>query len=76
MRRNLKLRHDWRKILRHAWSIRLLALAGILSGCEAVLPIAQPYWNIPPWAFSAILFIIIAAAFVSRIVAQKVFEND
>ena len=36
---------DWRDILRRAWSIRLMLLAGLLSGCEAVLSATGTDWS-------------------------------
>ena len=59
----LKLIADWRWVLARAWSIRLLALAGLLSAAEYVLP----YLAVPHWVTGGV----IGAAFVARIVAQE-----
>ena len=74
------LHQDWKKILRHAWSVRLLALAAVLSGLEVVAPmIVDKYGDRFPWApwLSALaLFLIIVAAFGTRFVAQKQFGAE
>ena len=60
---------NWREIARRAWSIRLLVLAGILSGLEVILPFFSE--DIPRNLFAMLSFIAVAAAFVARLVAQK-----
>ena len=67
-----RLLPDWRDILRRAWSIRLMLLAGLLSGCEAVLSATGTDWlPVPRWASSLIVLVVIAAAFVTRLLAQQ-----
>lgn len=61
---------SWRTVLRKAWSIRLIALAALLTGFEILLPL-QPWISIPPGAFALLSFIVTIAAFVSRLVVQK-----
>jgi hypothetical protein len=65
----MHLADDWRTILRKAWSIRFIILAGILSGVEVILPFFSD--AIPRGPFAALSFAAVAAAFVARIVAQK-----
>lgn len=60
---------NWKDILKKAWSIRFIILAGILSGCEVILPLFSE--AIPRHLFAVLSFFAVAAAFVSRIVAQK-----
>lgn len=68
----MRLYDNWRVILRRAWSMRLMALAALLTGCEAVLTVAGPDWMpLPQWARLVIVFGVIAAAFVARLVAQR-----
>lgn len=31
--------HNWKAVLRYAWSIRFLVLAAVLSGVEVALPL-------------------------------------
>lgn len=59
---------DWHKVLRYGWSIRLIILAGILSGLEVVLP----YFSeaIPTKLFAGLSLIVTAGAFIARLVAQ------
>lgn len=66
--------HDWRAVLGRAWSIRLMLLAGLLSGFEVMLPLAKAAgwleW-MPAGPFAVLSFMAVAAAFVTRILAQK-----
>jgi hypothetical protein len=69
---NLRLYGNWRTILRRAWSLRFMALAAILTGCEAVVMVTGVDWiPLPHGARLGLLFVVIVAAFVSRLVAQK-----
>ncbi len=65
----MKFLKDWKLLLRRAWSLRLLALAAILSGVEAIAPFAAPYLS--QQRFGLLMFTIVAAAFVARLLAQK-----
>lgn len=65
----MNLLPDWRRILRRAWSIRLMILAGLLSGVEVVLPFFAD--SLPRGLFAGLSIAATAAAFVSRVVAQK-----
>jgi hypothetical protein len=40
----LTLVANWRRVLRYAWSIRLMLFAGLLSGLELVLPLLDGSW--------------------------------
>ena len=60
---------DWRKIVRKAWSIRFIALAGLLTAVEAILPFFSD--TIPREIFSIATFLAVAGAFMSRILVQK-----
>ena len=72
MKRRPRLLPDWRDILRRAWSIRLMLLAGLLSGCEAVLSATGTDWlPVPRWASALIVLAVISAAFVTRLLAQR-----
>ncbi len=72
----MKLVADWRDVIRHAWSIRLMLLAGLLSGLEAVLPLIPGLLPIPVGIFAAISLATVAAAFIARIVAQQPLSGD
>ncbi len=65
----MQLYDNWRQILTKAWSIRLMILAGILSGIEVALPYFEDV--IPRGIFPALSGLAVAAALVARLVAQK-----
>lgn len=60
--------HNWREVLRYAWSIRLMLLAALLSGAEVALPFFE--YSIPAGIFAAMSAITTAAALVARFIAQ------
>ncbi len=68
----MKLTDNWRGILRKAWSIRLMILAGVLSAVEVILPLFAD--SIPRGTFAAFSGVMVAAAFVARLVAQPDIE--
>lgn len=65
----MRLLDDWRRILRRAWSVRLMALAFMLTVAE----VALPFWSdaFPPRVFAILSGLAVAGAFVSRLVAQN-----
>lgn len=65
----VRLLPDWRQILRRAWSIRLMLLAGLLSGAEVVLPLFGD--SLPRALFAALSLLAVMGAFVARLVAQQ-----
>jgi hypothetical protein len=65
----MHLASDWKDILKKAWSVRFLVLAGILSGVEVILPFFVH--DIPRGPFAVMSFLAVGGAFISRIVAQK-----
>jgi len=65
----MRLYDNWRTILKKAWSIRLMILAGVLSGIEIVVPLFAD--SLPRGVFAALSFASVAAAFVARLVAQN-----
>lgn len=62
---------DWKRVLRRAWSIRLMLLAGLLSGVEVILPIITDALPWPRWASASLVAVVVSGAFVSRLLAQK-----
>lgn len=67
----MRLVADWRRVLRRAWSIRLMILAGLLSGVEVALPLADGLLPVPAGVFAALSALTTAGAFVARLLAQK-----
>lgn len=72
----MKLVADWRRVLRHAWSVRLMILAAVLSGAEIALPLLAGVLPVPPLTFAALSGLATAAALVARLVAQKSVSGD
>lgn len=70
----MRLIADWKAVLRKAWSVRLIVLAGLLSAAEIVLPMFAD--AIPRGAFAVLTVLTVAGAFVARIVAQKGLTDD
>ena len=60
---------QWRDILRRAWSVRLMLIAGMLSAAEAVLP----YFSdaLDRRVFSLVFAALTFAALIARLVAQR-----
>ena len=65
----MKLYDNWKEILRKAWSIRFMIIAGILSGIEVILPLFHE--NIPRNLFAALSMVFVASALIARLVAQR-----
>jgi hypothetical protein len=65
----MKLYDNWKSILKKAWSMRLMALAAILSGVEVALPLFQD--SVPRGVFAGLSIFAVSGAFIARIVAQK-----
>lgn len=72
----MRLVSDWRAVLARAWSIRLLVLAGVLSGIEAALPFFGDAIPIPSGALAALTTLVVGAAFVARLLAQSNISGD
>ena len=73
---NLKLIPDAGRVLRRAWSIRFIVVAGILSGCEVALPIIDQVVSIPRGVFAALSGLVTCGAMVSRFVVQENLKGD
>lgn len=75
----LELKADWRRVLRHAWSVRLMILAALLSGAEVAISVVTAFEIIPPFLpaglFAALAGLVTVAAFVARVLAQKEFPQ-
>lgn len=51
--------------------MRLIALAGVLSGLEFALPYLEAFVPVPHGLFAAVGSLVTGAALVARVVAQK-----
>lgn len=65
---------DWQKVARKAWSVRLSALAAILSGVEVVLPMFAD--TFPRNLFAGLSFIAVVGAMAARFVAQPKMRGE
>ena len=72
----MKLVVNWRAVLRRAWSIRLVLLAGLLSGAEVALPLFGEAGIVRPGLLSVLSFIATAGAFVARLIAQESVSGE
>lgn len=65
---------NWREILRHAWSVRLMLLAALLSAIEVSIQVLLAFsvkLPIPGGLFAAFAGFVTLAATVARFVAQQ-----
>ena len=69
----MKLLSDWKRIVKKAWSFRFMALAAALSGVEVALPYYAE--QLPRGLFASLSGVVIVAAMIFRLVAQKEFEK-
>ena len=72
----MKLVADWRRVLRHAWSVRLILIAALLSGIEVALPMVGGLLPIPMGLFALLSFLVTVAAFVARLLVQPKMKGD
>lgn len=72
----MKLLDDWKMVLRRAWSVRLILLAGLLSGIEVALPLLDSVVSLPRGLFAGLSAIMTAGAFVARLLARKEVASD
>lgn len=71
------LKANWRSILFRAWSVRLIALAALLSGLEIALPFAfDGFPNIPPLWRAGVMLVLCAGAFIARFITQSNMADD
>lgn len=69
----MKLANDWKKVIKRAWSIRWMVIAGLLTGLEAILPYVTE--SIPRGVMAILSFVAIGGGFISRIVVQKNYDD-
>lgn len=60
---------NWRVIIRRAWSVRLMAIAFILTMLEVMLPFFGG--EFPPRVFAILSGLAVAGAFIARLIAQR-----
>jgi putative flippase GtrA len=70
----MRLIDDAGLILRYAWSVRLMALAALLSGAEVAIQVLiafQVKTPLPGGVLAALAGLVTVAAFAARFVAQR-----
>lgn len=67
----MQLDPRWREILRRAWSVRLMLAAGLLSALEGLLTLYPDMLHLPRPVLALAVPLVICAAFIARVVAQK-----
>ena len=72
----MKLLANWRDVLRRAWSIRLMILAGLLSGAEIALPLLDGVFEIPRGLFAGLSAAATCGAFITRLLAQRGLSEE
>lgn len=66
----MKFVHNWRWVVKRAWSIRFIAAAIVLSGVEVALSVVGGIPGIPNGMFAVISGVTSALALAARLVAQ------
>ena len=69
----MNLSADWRRIAKHAWSLRLAALAAAFSATEAILP--QFMDTMPRGIFASLSMLAAIGGAVARVIAQPKMER-
>lgn len=69
----MTLVQNWRRLLVMAWSVRLIVLAGLMSGLEVVLPMFVD--SMPRNVFAALSLLAAVGAAVARFVVQPKIER-
>jgi hypothetical protein len=65
----MRIKDDWREVVKKAWSVKFMALAFALTMAEVMLPFFGN--DFPPRTFALLSGLAVAGAFVARLVAQK-----
>lgn len=74
----MKLSKNWKRILRHAWSVRLLAITVLLTLLEGIVALAGQLLGLPFWLHAGIIIVtplVGLAAMFARITFQKEFKD-
>ena len=70
----MTLLENWREVAAKAWSVRLILLAGLLSGIEVAMPQITSFFDVldifPPGSMAVLSALVSAAALIARLLAQ------
>lgn len=72
----MTLTHNWRAVLRHAWSLRLALIAAALGAAEFVVQVFMDDPPIPRGTFAAIGAAVSFSAAIARVVAQVPISGE
>ena len=77
MKMKIQLIDDWKWVVTKAWSSRLMLVAMILTGCEAIIPIfSDDLTELYPRKYVALgIFLIIGTAWIARLLVQRQESN-
>lgn len=70
----LTLIENWRAVLKHAWSVRLILLAAVLSGLEVAMQVVIAFGvqvPVPSGLFAALAGLVSFAACLARFFVQQ-----
>ena len=67
----MNLAPDWKKILKKAWSVRLLVVSALFTAAEVVVPLF--YDQLPRNMFALLSGVTAAGALIARVTLQKGF---
>ena len=70
----MRLIEDWKHVAKHAWSIRFIVLAALLSGVEVVLPMFDD--TMPRGLFAVLTLLVTVAAAVARLIPQPKMRGE
>lgn len=71
----MKLDNDWKRIVRKAWSVKLMLLAALLSAGEVAVPLLEGVLDMPRGIFAAISGFLTFAALIARLLAQRSMDD-
>ncbi|MDO6756947.1 hypothetical protein Q4598_11940 [Phaeobacter inhibens] len=72
----MQLIQNWKQTLKGAWSIRLIAIACLVSAVPVFLSLVSPgLLGIDPVIFAAVAMVINALAIPARLIAQVGFTD-
>jgi hypothetical protein len=67
----MRLIDEWRTVLRKAWSVRLILLAGLLEAIGSLMPYLSVVLPIPESVFNVLSALTLGGAVVARLIVQK-----
>lgn len=70
----MRMLHNWRAVLKRAWSIRLMLLAGLFSSAEILLPMFAG--DLPRGVFAVLTVLSVTGAIVARVAVQKGLDDE